>query len=964
MIGEESELSLQLSLYLLGPPKLELNNAPVAADRRKSLALLAYLALHREKHTREFLSGMLWPEYEQEKAFTNLRHALWETQQAIGEGWVAASRETISLIPDSSQSSEKGIWVDVNRFIELIATSRTKKEISLRIPLLAESAALYRNHFLTGFNLKDAPSFNDWGRGKSEELRNLLTLALTMLSNDLTLLGQFESAIPYAQRLLLLDPLNEEAHRQLMKIHLQAGQVNAALKQYMACEKILRKELGVDPQLETRDLYRQIRKGELKPPQPALQKDTPAPLHNLPYQLSKFIGREKELIEITDLIAGNRLVTLTGTGGIGKTRLSLRCGEQLLNQYPDGIWVAELASLNDPERVPQVVAGLFDLNEGSENPPNENLIRFLRPKTMLLILDNCEHLLVASTLLADELLKNCPNLKILATSREPLRLAGEAQYRVPPLGQPDNQSLFNHLLEFESVRLFEERARLVQKDFALNLENAPAVALICNRLTGIPLAIELAAAHVNMFSPQQIALRLDESLTLLAGGNRASLPRHQTMRASIDWSWNLLSKSEQVLLRRLAVFTGGWTLDGAEAVGFGQSMAQIFGLLGGLIAKSLVLVDRERERYHMLETVREYALERLKEAGEDGETRNRHLDFYVNLAEEAEPKLLGKELGVWMKKLNEERENIIAANDWGGRPGSNAEKRFRLLGGTRYYWAYAGLAKLGYKIYSEALSEIAENHNSLAVGLTYDGAAVFAYTLGESSVIERAEKSIAIIKDHGDPVRLAMALGHKAMGYVILEEYEEAVKIYLETLAVARQTEDKRPVSSALNNLAELYRMLGEYERAIPLYEEAVEIDRDREDSTGIVVGYANLAKNKLMLGQTGNTRSQLAEAAQLVEEAHLREYMQSIIEAAAVLRFIMGDQPEGVRLFGASEAEIERKGIQRDKVDGVFIEHWTNAMCKALGEALYHQAIEEGGKMPYEEALAETREWLENGLA
>jgi predicted ATPase len=265
------------------------------------------------------------------------------------------------------------------------------------------------------------------------------------------------------------------------------------------------------------------------------------------------------------------------------------------------------------------------------------------------------------------LLQNCPNLKILVTSREAFGITGEALYPVPSLVLPDLQQVLERILEYESVQLFEERAGLVQQHFSLTIENVASIAQICQRLDGIPLAIELAAARVAQLSPQQIAERLNESFNLLTGGSRTALPRQQTIRASIEWSWNLLSDAERILLRRLSVFSGGWTLEGAEAVGANLGESAVFDLINSLVEKSLVLVQSGNERYRMLETVREYALERLRESGEEEQTRNLHLDFFVIMAEEAEPNLFGKEQGLWMKKLGEEQENILAANDWCAR---------------------------------------------------------------------------------------------------------------------------------------------------------------------------------------------------------------------------------------------------------------------------------------------------------
>ena len=578
----------------------------------------------------------------------------------------------------------------------------------------------------------------------------------------------------------------------------------------------------------------------------------------------------------------------------------------------------------------------------------------------MLILDNCEHLLDACAQLADTLLKNCPDLKILSTSRGPLGVMGESLYHVPPLALPHIQQVLEKFLDYESIQMFEARARLAQEQFSLTIENASSVAQICQHLDGIPLAIELAAAHVNMLSPQQIAARLDESLNLLARGSRTTLPRHQTIRASIDWSWNLLSESEQTLLRRLAVFTGSWTLEGAEAVSVGIGESQVFDLLKNLIEKSLVSFLSEKERYSMLESVREYALEHLKEADEEEDIRNRHLDFYVEMAETAEPELLGKEQGLWMQKLGDEQENIIAAIDWCSLSESRTEKGFRLLGGTRYYWGYAGLAKLGFKTYRDLLGRNKHSENTLAEGLTHDGAAIHAMILGDPLLTEHAEKSISIFQAHGDRVRQAMALTRKAWGQLILGNRAEAIRIYEAAITMASHLEDKRPISSALNNLAEIYRMNEEYEKAAPLYEEALAIDLEREDSTGIVLGLVNVSRIALMQGKPDKVRAQLAEAARIVSEAHLREYMQFIIESAAILRYTLGQPLEGVRLFGAAAMELRKKGYQYDPSEDKFIVYWTQKMRETLGTEIFTTALEEGEKLPSEEAVRETRKWLE----
>jgi predicted ATPase/DNA-binding XRE family transcriptional regulator/Tfp pilus assembly protein PilF len=390
--------------------------------------------------------------------------------------------------------------------------------------------------------------------------------------------------------------------------------------------------------------------------------------NNLPASLTTFIGREKEQAEILRLLGEHRLVTLIGSGGVGKTRISLQVAGQLLDKYANGVWLAELASISDPQLVAQTVASVFGITTQSPTTSyHQLLVNFLRPKTALLILDNCEHLLDASATLADLLLKHCPQLKILATSREALGILGEIVYHMPSLRFPDIQQTIERFREYESVRLFEERAQLAQPNFSLTMENASSVAQICSQLDGIPLAIELAAARVNMFSTEQIAARLVDRLNLLTGGSRTALPRQQTLRASIDWSWNLLSDFERVLLRRLTVFAGGWTLAAAESVGSSKGSIEpreVMELMTQLVAKSLVISNHQPQRerrFHLHETIRQYAYEKLIQAGEQEAIRSRHLNYFLHLSEHAEPSLHGPHQLEWYNRLTDERDNLHVA---------------------------------------------------------------------------------------------------------------------------------------------------------------------------------------------------------------------------------------------------------------------------------------------------------------
>jgi predicted ATPase/class 3 adenylate cyclase len=396
--------------------------------------------------------------------------------------------------------------------------------------------------------------------------------------------------------------------------------------------------------------------------------------NNLPVQLTSFIGREREAADVKRLQTTTRLLPLTSSGGTGKTRLSLAVAAELSDIYPDGIWLVELAPLTDPSLVPQTIASALHLHEEPDRAILATLTDYLRDKQLLLVLDNCEHLIAACAGLADALLHAAPQLQLLASSREALGIAGEATYHVPSLPIPNPNDPLTELVKYDSVRLFVERAVAAKSSFAITNANAAAVAQICYRLDGIPLAIELAAARIKAFTPQQVANRLDDRFRLLTGGSRTALPRQQTLRALIDWSHGLLSEPERVLLRRLSVFAGGWTLEAAEAVcaddvgadGRPPLSNDVLDLLSRLVDKSLVVAEEENgeSRYRMLETIRQYAREKLLDSGEGDAVHDRHLQFFAAFAGEARVKLIGAEQERWLERTEAEHDNLRAAMEW------------------------------------------------------------------------------------------------------------------------------------------------------------------------------------------------------------------------------------------------------------------------------------------------------------
>ena len=398
--------------------------------------------------------------------------------------------------------------------------------------------------------------------------------------------------------------------------------------------------------------------------------DNPNLPNNLPQQVTSFIGREKELASVQEALAKVRLLTLTGAGGSGKSRLALQATADLLETYPDGVWLVELAPLADPLLVAPTVANILGVKEEKDKPILMTLAEHLKVKKLLLLLDNCEHVLDTSAQLADQLIRSCPMVQILATSREGLGIAGETTYRVPSLSLPDPKQTqtAESLSQFEAVQLFIARALQTQPHFAVTNENAPALASICHRLDGIPLAIELAAARARSLSVEDINSKLDQRFRLLTGGSRTALPRQQTLRSLIDWSYDLLSAAEKALLCRLSVFSGGWTLQAAESVCSGGELEEweTLDFLTSLCDKSLVVAEPSGTtmRYRMLETVRQYARDRLLEIGDGEVYRDRHLAFFLAFAEETEPQINGPQMGKILDQFEAELDNFRAALEW------------------------------------------------------------------------------------------------------------------------------------------------------------------------------------------------------------------------------------------------------------------------------------------------------------
>jgi len=696
---------------------------------------------------------------------------------------------------------------------------------------------------------------------------------------------------------------------------------------------------------------------------PALRALTATP-HNLPPALTSFVGRERELAEVVQLLTKTRLVTLTGAGGIGKTRLSLQVAALVMNEYPDGIWLVELAALTDPRLVPQTVASVVGVKEEPGGTVVAALARFLKERKLLLLLDNCEHLVQACAELASALLQAGRGLRILASSREALHVGGEATYPVPPLPVPDAFRTFmrDTIEQFAAARLFVERALAAQPAFAITDDNAPAIAGICQRLDGIPLALELAAARVRALSVEQIAARLTDRFRLLTGGDRTALPRQQTLRALIDWSHDLLDERERALFRRLAVFAGGFTVEAAEVVGCAvdEERAVLLDFLMQLVEKSLVMLDRDSGRYRMLETVREYAQERLTVSGEAAAVRERHAAYYLDYAERQAPALFGPDQGAWLARFDLERENLLLAHEWCGASAAGAAPGLRLAHAIKPYLLTRGLPALALRMIQEALMRPgAQGRDAARSRALFDAGQTSCFMGRYEDALPVLEEGLAIAREIGDPHRIADILQPLGLALLGLGDRPRAQAAFVEALDLARRHAGRRDVAAALNALAQLHRVEGELDAAEPLYEQVVAIVREIGDRESTALALLNLAMVYIGRGQRAGARNALVEVDAIAREIGSKPAEQSLLEVCAGLASSEDDWARAARLFGAAEAQNALTGMHRDPADEAFLAPRIAAAQAGLGTVAFTLALDGGRLLTYADALTEARRWL-----
>jgi predicted ATPase/DNA-binding SARP family transcriptional activator len=936
----------------------------------KTTSLLAYLLLHNRKpQSRERLATLFWGEVADERARHSLRTALAALRKDMGSDLLLSDRETVQVSP------ELPIWVDALE-LQQYADSAAPREYAG----LQDALDLYQGDLLPDF-------YDEWILREREHYRALhldLLLDMTQLMRSRSEYGR---AVEYAERVLDTDPANERAHQHLIFCRLAMGDRNGALRQYEECRRMLQEDLAVDPSPATTGLYQWLAQAAFQTPE--------ARITNLPVPLTSFVGRAREMARVKELLSQARLVSLTGAGGCGKTRLAIQVASDLVDSFRDGVWWVDLAPLRDASLVDHTLAKCLGVCEALDVPLREILTNSLRPRKTLLVLDNCDGLVDGVAQLAATLLSECPELKILATSREALGLVGEGLLRVPSLSFPMSpQPLPGERLEdYESVRLLLQRASALRSEFSLTAENAAAVAQICRRLDGIPLAIELAAARVKALSASQIAERLDDCFHLLSGGGRGGLPRHRTLRAVIDWSYSLLTQEEQTLLHWLSVFVGGWTLQAAEAVCADAIPSKdVVDLLSRLVDKSLVEVSEQPSsdvRYRMLETVRQYGLEQLSKANQTDAACRQHALYFAGLAEEAEHGLRGPQMGSWIRQIEAEHDNLRAALEWSVAR-EPPELGLRFAGGMGFFWRRRGYLSEG----RGWLERLLARASGLPPPLRVQAMAQASWLARDLGNYEQAhalqEDALRILRASADKSGLVDVLIQGGLLAVYKNEPEKAMACFNECLVLSDELGFRWGRAMALVNLAhaalfdlqwnpqakgrgqesfELFRELHDeteqahaliilgvgahYEhddaRARVQLEQAAAICRQAGDRRQLAWATTVLGLTLRWLGRVDEALPVVSEGLRLASELGERTIAVFALVFLALLAKDRGQVPRAVHLLSCAIACGESFGYLLSPFMQDVIRADVEGMRSSLGPQAFAEAWADGRALPFE---------------
>ncbi len=649
--------------------------------------------------------------------------------------------------------------------------------------------------------------------------------------------------------------------------------------------------------------------------------------NNLPRQLSSFVGRPSEVEDLTGMIAATRLLSLIGPGGVGKTRLALEVAAGVVDSHRDGAWLVELGALTDESLVFPTIASVLNVKEEPGLALEEATCAALESRQLVLVLDNCEHVLDAAAQAVEMLLSACGELRIVATSREPLGIAGEHLYPVPPMSVPPPQARMAAAQagESDAVALFVERARGVLPSFQLTDQNAAAVVAICHRLDGIPLALELAAARVRMLPPHDIAARLDDRFRLLTGGSRTALPRHRTLRATLDWSFDLLSAHEQTVLSRLSVFAGGFSVEAAEAVAAeavatGSEGIELLDVLGRLVDRSLVVAEEfaGEGRYRLLETVRQYAQEKLLESGQSESAYRAHLAWCVRLVEQARPAFFqGPEAADWLERLDREHDNLRAAIAWSSGDASGGEVALRLAAGLWRYWSIRAHLAEGRGWFTQLLDRPGGTASQLRADTLTGAGSLAALQADHQAASALLEEALIIQRQLGDPGSIAYAANNLANVAIEFGALDRARSLYEEAVRMADAAGDRRGSALAIVNLADVAARGGDHAEADSLHEQAMSILSEVGDKWSSAYALCRAAQSLTQRGEPALGRERYARALAIYRELDDLRGVARTLQALGELEIDQGDAAAAMRSLRES---LEIRAVLRDAAGGASV--------------------------------------------
>jgi predicted ATPase/DNA-binding SARP family transcriptional activator/DNA-binding CsgD family transcriptional regulator len=949
----------------------------VGEDRwrlRKARSLVKLLALSRDHRIhREQAMEFLWPGLDPQSSSNNLHQVLHAARCALepsakagaSSGYLLLRDEQILLCPDSA------LWVDADAFEEATTTARHVGEPQA----FGAAIDLYAGELLP------EDRYEAWPEERRAQLKELYLSLLGELAILHEERGEHEAAIEALERAVDEEPTREEAHARLMRLYALSGRRREALGQYERLREALSGELGAEPGAETTRLQQEIWAGDFPSAEEvprsgagAIPGKATGGKHNLPLSRTSFVGREIEVLEVKRLLAMTKLLTLTGAGGCGKTRLALEVARDLVGAYRDGAWLVELAPLSEPSLVAQAVARAVGAREQPGRPLLQTLKDVLRVKKVLLVVDNCEHLLEAVIGVVDALLDSCPHLRVLATSRERLNAAGEIGWVVPPLTVPEARGILEprSLEAYESVRLFAQRARQRDPFFELGVANADAVARVCRRLEGIPLAVELAAARIGVLSARQISERLEDSLDVLSAGERSASPRHRSLRATLEWSHELLTEPERSLFGRLSVFAGGWTLEAAEAVCSGEGIEEdeVLDLLSELVERSLVVAEVETEgvvRFRLLEPVHQYARERLHEDRGRQRLRERHAGYYLKLAEEpggeeADPRMKGSPPVAWLKRMGTDHANLREALGWSldieakEADGGREELGLRLAVALWWFWHTLGSLTEGRRFLERAVSNSSSPAAARLRARALNGAAGIVIAQGDyEAAIVLIREGLALYRQLGDEEGIASALTD--LGLIALWGQRDDVPMS----AVIEELEELKPRLENRRTLAWLLVLdgmiafgRGDVEHSVALHEESLELFREIGDTGAVINTLGQLGGILFIAGDLERALPLIREDLRLGWESDYALPIQISLYFLACTASIQEQPVRAARLWGAVEGMEEAYGVHVSPIalSESDYEGRLTAARSQLDEEVWSRAWEEGKAMSLEWAV------------